>query len=160
MADSHSSKRPSVAEMTAHQRDRFWGRVNKTGSCWEWLGWKDNEGYGRFSLHSRSRRAHRISWELLRGPIPEKLTLDHVCRNRACVNPDHLEPVTNAVNILRGVSPSAIQARKTHCVHGHPFSGDNVWLGRKGRRFCRTCWAIRDARRSPRRREVPVKGKR
>lgn len=88
--------------------------------------------------------AHRVAYELLIGPIPAGMTLDHLCRNRLCVNPVHLEAVTNRVNILRGTSPAAIHARKVACPNGHPYSGRE----RRGTRICHTCMAARKRRRN------------
>lgn len=119
--------------------EKFWARVEKTEGCWNWTGGKQGGGYG--TLHvgdGRYQLAHRYSYELHIGPIPEGLTLDHKCRNRGCVNPAHLEPVTNRENILRGTSPSALHARKTHCPAGHAYEGDNL-IRRRGTRECRQC---------------------
>jgi hypothetical protein len=83
--------------------------------------------------------AHRWSYEALVGPIPPGLEIDHLCRVRNCVNPSHLEPVTKAVNILRGESMSARHARQTHCKSGHPFDAENTRMTTDGQRRCRTC---------------------
>src|SRR5690349_8969939 len=99
-------------------RDRLLTRChrNPITGCWDWLGAPRGNGYGGFAWDGRkSIAAHRASWQLLRGPIPSGLTLDHLCRNRRCVNPAHLEPVTMRENILRGIGPSAQCAKKTHC---------------------------------------------
>jgi hypothetical protein len=122
---------------------RFWPKVDKTGECWEWLAGKDRCGYGQFSIARKHRGAHRVSWELTTGPIPEGLQLDHLCRNRACVNPAHLEPVTYTVNYLRGEGVGARNLRKTACPRGHALDEANTFIKvkRNGRieRNCRTC---------------------
>lgn len=119
--------------------ERFWHYVEITPSCWLWTA-AITDGYG--SIHSsylrRNLRAHRFAYELLVGPIPVGLQLDHLCRVRRCVNPAHLEPVTARENIMRGVGMGARNARRTHCPKGHPYEGDNLLLDKTGRR-CRTC---------------------
>ena len=117
---------------------RFWAKVNKTEGCWIWTAAKDTSSYGRFSVNDRLICAHRFAYELLISPIPKGLTLDHLCRNPACVNPEHLEPVTNKVNTLRGVGLSAREARQTHCKYGHPFDLFNTGWEKTGRR-CKEC---------------------
>lgn len=111
--------------------------VDESTGCWRWIRPLTRVGYGRFFNHGY-QPAHRVMYERLRALIPEGLTIDHLCRNRACVNPDHMEPVPIAENIRRGISPSAINGRKTHCVNGHPLSGDNL-LNSTLQRFCKTC---------------------
>ena len=117
------------------------------GSCWEWTGakWK---GYGQFGTQItpgkwRNVKAHRFAYEMFVGPIPEGLQLDHLCRNPGCVNPDHLEPVTNRENGLRGTSPAAVHAKATHCVNGHEFTPENTYRPPgKNERACRECQRI------------------
>jgi hypothetical protein len=111
--------------------------------CWVWQLRIDTYGYGR--VHAEP--AHRVSYEERRGPIPAGLTLDHLCRVRECINPDHLEPVTNGENILRGESFSARNARKTHCPNGHPLSGANLRVEANGARRCKTCRVSSERRR-------------
>jgi hypothetical protein len=122
--------------------ERYWQRVDKTDGCWEWRGQITTSGYGaNGSRIAGEKVAHRISYVLLVGPIPEGLQLDHLCRNRACVNPEHLEPVTARVNTMRSGAASAINARKTHCDHGHEFTPENTHMQRSGGRIYRRCRA-------------------
>ncbi len=117
----------------------FWPRIKiLDNGCWLWVG-NLHSGYGRFYYHGTEFRAHVWAYTNCIGPVPAGLELDHLCRNRACVNPLHLEPVTTKVNLLRGVSPPAINARKTHCSNGHPLSGDNLCIELNGDRRCIAC---------------------
>jgi len=122
---------------------RFWADVQVGGSdeCWPWTGVLTDEGYGRFWVSRSSRpMAHRVAYQALVGPVPDGMQLDHLCRNRACCNPEHLEPVSSAENTRRGESPAALNRRKTHCHRGHPLTPDNVYerTDRPGR-MCRQC---------------------
>jgi hypothetical protein len=133
---------------------RFWSKVSKDDDgCWRWTGHLGRLGYGRFRVGTRTRPPHQVAYEMGVGPIPPGLELDHLCRNRSCVNPAHLEPVTRQENILRGTSPAALHALKTHCPQGHEFTEDNLvaWHLRRGSRICRTCLmeAERLRRKSP-----------
>lgn len=118
---------------------RFWARVEKTETCWLWLGASSLNGYGRFSIAGRMFGAHRYAWTLLRGEIPEGLVIDHLCRVRHCVNPEHMEVVSPKVNTLRGLGPTAANALKTHCGRGHAYTPENTRVGPEGSRHCRTC---------------------
>lgn len=118
---------------------RFWARVQKTDSCWLWTGKLGPRGYATFSVGGKPVRVHRFAYELLVGPIPPGLTLDHLCRVRHCVSPAHLEAVPPGINVLRGAGLAAQNTRKTHCINGHPFSGANLGLSLSGERLCRAC---------------------
>lgn len=118
-------------------RIRFNSELDSNG-CWIWRLRLDKDGYGQISVQNKTRRAHRVAYEALVGEIPEGLELDHLCRVRSCVNPEHLEPVTSKENTLRGESFSAVNARKTHCSKGHELAGDNLEIRGK-QRSCREC---------------------
>jgi hypothetical protein len=111
-------------------------------ACWTWVGSRDPEGYGQSSRRGQVLKAHRMAWVALVGPIEDRLQLDHLCRFRACVRPAHLEPVTHRENTLRGIGPSARNARKTHCANGHSLSGSNLRITRRGNRECVECRRI------------------
>ncbi len=118
----------------------FWSRTRKTTSgCLEWLGWKDRLGYGRVYFSGRSEMAHRFALRLLKRTVPRRLTVDHLCRNTSCVNPEHLEVVPHRINVLRGIGPTAINAKKSRCLRGHTLSGPNLRLLPDGRRTCVIC---------------------
>lgn len=135
--------------------DRFWQKVEKGEGCWRWLASSQGTGYGQVKAPGRGnvRLAHRVAYELVKGPIPTGLVIDHLCRNRMCVNPDHLEPVTDAVNIQRGESPSMVTQRTGVCKRGHVLAevGYATW---PGARTCRACSRIRN--RATRRRRTPA----
>lgn len=126
--------------------DRFWDKVARWDPdwCWTWTGALGSTGYGTINRGrdggGRPAYAHRLSYELNVGPIPAGLTIDHLCRTPSCVNPKHLEPVTLAVNIARGMSPAAISVRTNRCPNGHPYTPENTYIRPdKGTRMCRTC---------------------
>ena len=141
--------------------DRFWAKVDKAGDadCWNWTGCR-SEGYGRFHFEGRLMPAHRWSYEDAVGPIPEGLVIDHLCQNRLCCNPAHMEPVTRAENSRRGEKNRKTYSgrsrpdltERTECVNGHEFTGDNYyWRGNA--RTCRICAAERLARFRARQKE-------
>ncbi len=139
---------------------RFWAKVDRSAldGCWPWMG-EINKGYGRISLNDQPIRAHRVAYVLAHGTIDPDMTVDHLCRNRACCRAEHLEAVPNRINLLRGVGACAQNARKTHCLNGHAFTPENIRArsryGGAVHRECRTCgreW-LRQNRRTPAGRE-------
>lgn len=129
------------ANLTSPVAARFWAKVEAQGQCWIWTAAKVGKGYGHFNQGGKPKMilAHRWAYEAMVSEIPEGLELDHLCRNKACVNPDHLEPVTHAINVAR--NPNAINntcGLITHCPAGHEYNDANTRLYR-GRRHCRLC---------------------
>lgn len=120
--------------------ERFWPKVTLSEGCWEWTGALSIGGYGVIPARPCAIYAHRCAYQLLVGPVPDGLELDHLCRNRKCVNPAHLEPVTHRENVLRGLRGRMV----THCPHGHEYTPDNLYW-HHGRRECRTCVLRRNA---------------
>jgi hypothetical protein len=138
---------------------RFWSHIDREGPepvngtpgrCWLWTASTAN-GYGQVDIFGQLRRAHRVAYELLVGPVSDGLDLDHLCRVRACCNPAHLEPVPRRTNVLRGEGLAAMHAARDECDHGHRYTPDNVYRWRGGR-YCRTCRREADRRRRVRRR--------
>lgn len=125
-------------------RERILAKVAvDSRGCWRWQGFLNNKGYGQVRGQSGTQMVHVATYEEWIGPIPDGLTVDHLCRVRDCCNPKHLEPVTHQVNLLRGDTVTARHAAKTHCPQGHPYSGVNLIIrqrapGRTGRE-CRAC---------------------
>lgn len=131
---------------------RFWAKVDDTNGpfgCWFWTASRDKDGYGWYVGGQSGKKAHRYAYELAFGPVPEGAVLDHLCDagSSGCVRPDHMRPVTNVANVMRGRSPAAANARKTHCDAGHEFTLENTYRppGRPGARHCRTCRSDRRA---------------
>lgn len=120
---------------------RVWGNFEDDDDtdCWIWTGALNEGGYGIVRVGDSMVPVHRYTYHHLVGDIPEDLELDHLCRNRACANPDHLEPVTHRENVIRGTSPMAAHAHKSHCMRGHEFSPVNTYVTTRGHRTCRAC---------------------
>ncbi|WP_443217247.1 HNH endonuclease signature motif containing protein [Sphingobium sp. YC-XJ3] len=126
---------------------RLMERISVEGECWFWTGTINPKGYGSLSVRGRCNLAHRLSYEAFCGPIGDGLQIDHLCRNRACINPDHLEAVTASENCKRAAPFHPGSRPRTHCLRGHEFAGDNLFVGRGGKRYCRACCRIREASR-------------
>ena len=125
--------------------DRFWDKVDvdQKTNCWNFTSMLRN-GYGRFKVNYKTVSAHRFLYEIHNGKIPKGLTLDHLCRNLSCVNPDHLEAITQKENVLRGTAPSALAVRNNKCIRGHELTGTNLYINKSnGERMCKECSAIR-----------------
>ncbi len=137
--------------MSPEQISRFMNKIQKTNNCWIWQGATNDVGYGYFSLNGTTFTAHKISYELFKEEIIKGLQIDHLCRNRKCVNPQHLEVVTQQENIRRGESgnhgnhskgESHYNSKKTHCIRGHEYTTKNTLVMKNGR-TCRACIKIR-----------------
>lgn len=144
---------PAIAD-----RDEFWVRRRTTFAddtgCWLWSkSVSPDDGYARLEYCKKKWLAHRFVYELLVGPIPDGLELDHLCRNRACVNPAHLDPVTKRVNWERGESFTRKLAAQSHCKRGHEFTPENTAVTAQGHRECRSCRRVHSDRQRNRERE-------
>jgi hypothetical protein len=161
-ARAANSRREELAALQPALPDRFWERVNKNGPvplhrpdlgpCWIWLGALDKDGYGLWWKNKRNARTHASTYIEFKGPIPDGLQPDHLCRVRACCNPAHLEAVTCRENLLRGSTAAASNAAKTHCPRGHAYDEGNTYV-HGGHRMCREC---NNAKRNARRRGQQV----
>jgi hypothetical protein len=143
----------SLVLVTIDPVERFWAKVDIGASdkCWPWLASTTPQGYGQCRF-GKMRSVHRVAYELAVGPIPAGLQVDHTCHNtdlscaggdaclhRRCCNPAHLEATTPRINTLRGRTPAALNAAKTHCPAAHPLSGENLYVAPDGQRMCREC---------------------
>jgi hypothetical protein len=143
----HGDPLGGALSRAAPTEERFFSKVEFTDSCWLWVGSRNKGGYGAFGRASRgvSVQAHRWAYEYLREPIPTGLHIDHLCRVRACVNPWHMEPVTNAENVRRGLSGIP---NRTACINGHVYK-DGSYRMERGKRICVRCrrvWGREHAR--------------
>lgn len=128
LAGSASAK---AARFAIPFEERIAPHIERIDDCWLWTGYCYGNGYAALSWQGRQQLLHRLSYEHFRGPIPEGLVIDHLCRTKNCINPDHLEPVTSGENTRR--------AMRTHCINGHEFTPENVYMPKDGKRYCRTC---------------------
>ena len=138
--------------------DELFSRIDKTDSCWIWLGGKTTNGYGTVRYKGKTNYIHRLVYTLVKGPIPIGLQIDHLCRVRLCCNPDHLEAVTQRENLLRGNTITAKNVAKTECPKGHLYNETNT-IHRDGNRICRECKRLRDADYHKRNPKVSKTGK-
>ena len=151
------TSKESLREFPQDFLARYWSKVEKTDACWVWKGTKTARGYGVIGLKQKQYKAHKVAVILSGRSYPDKAVTDHLCRNTSCVNPAHLEVVTNAENVLRGISFGAINKAKTHCLHGHPFSEYGVFTSRKNGckwRYCKECMRVQQGIRKRRAREL------
>jgi hypothetical protein len=151
---------PQYAQSTTVSKDRSLAEIERILTryghhirfhpygCWEWIGTIDTKGYGVASVSkSKNVRAHRLIYEAFRGPISDGLDLDHLCRNRSCVNPHHLEPVTRKENVYRGESITIRAHLAGTCIRGHAMTPENTYISPKGQRHCQTCRRMREHKR-------------
>lgn len=148
---------PSSDEIKQRLLDKI--RIDDKTGCWIWTASIGGPGYGQLSVCGRPHAAHRLSYQVHVGEIPEGLFIDHLCRNRPCINPAHLEPVTHQVNMARGMGGKAHAQRmreRTHCKKGHPLTPDNIQWAERGKRHCKICYQTGVKERNDRRKRVPI----
>ena len=150
-APHHSTlmKRDSLGKLlpgeTQPVADRFWAKVHKTDTCWLWTAAITGTGYGAIGVNGKTVLAHRWAYEQVKGPIPKGMQLDHLCRVRHCVNPDHLEAVTSRENSMRGDHPWVKLSRSGYCKRGHAMTQDNIYII-SGKARCRRCYLDKNRR--------------
>lgn len=124
--------------------ERLKNKIIKKKGCWLWIGYITNNGYGMIHYKRKTDYSHRVSYQIFKGKIPENKELDHLCRNRSCINPKHLEPVIRSENALRGLGPKKLgllNSSKKKCQNGHFFNKKNTYYRKSGGRACRPCVA-------------------
>ena len=136
--------------------DRLMAKVSDTENCWTWVGSKHPAGYGQMWNGVRVEQAHRISFRIFNGEIPAGFEIDHICRNRGCVNPDHLRAVTHRENMRASDALMGVNARKTSCKRGHPLAGDNLFVSVQGARQCRECLRMHARNARSRRKQCTI----
>ena len=134
---SHGVVKGQPRRFMRYHRRATVGYVIQESGCWEWIGARNDAGYGQFWLHGKMIGAHRFMYEQMHGPIPGGLVIDHLCRNPSCVRPDHLEVVTMRENALRGEAPAIVLYKSSRCKAGHPL--DDAYVRNNGKRMCRRC---------------------
>ena len=132
-------------EQDAREKIRL--AIGEPDTCWPWPKYLKPNGYGFLRVVGKNKYVHRLSYEMFVGPIPEGMTIDHLCKMRHCINPAHMEVVTRGENSLRGESPFSQNARKTHCKHGHEFTAENTRFVKMGRE-CKVCGKEKSRKRS------------
>jgi hypothetical protein len=141
---SGKKRKPLTREQIMERFNKRYTPVTESG-CWIWDKALADHGYGPFYFNNAHHYAHRIAYELYKGEIPKGMTIDHLCRVRCCVNPDHLEAVTHHENNMRGISTASRHAKQTHCIRGHRFTGENLYRPpSRNERVCRECGRIRE----------------
>lgn len=142
----HGDPLPTVTlvkrDYSRTEAERFWSKVDRSGECWEWTAFRNPKGYGVFNFRGATPHAHRVAYILTHGSVPPGLVIDHLCRNRGCCNPVHLEAVTVEENTRRGEA-GTFWSDRTHCPKGHPYDAANTGVQRRRGvvvgRFCKTC---------------------
>lgn len=147
--NGHPSSRPVEIDLSDEEVPQFWSHVDqgKPDECWRWNGYRDGQGYGTFSHGGRSVKAHRVSYTLAHGRIEPGMVIDHLCENTSCVNPAHLEAVSNGENVRRAVASGRIPrpklSKRRYCKRGHEMTDDNTYVFPSTRtRRCRKCLAV------------------
>lgn len=146
-AKGHPKWRPGPVHRPIEDRLREMLKVDHETGCHNWTGALSTSGYGGVAIGGHASKkvaAHRLAYELSKGAIPDGLVIDHLCRNKRCCNPDHLEAVTSRENTLRGESFAAAHAKRTHCPANHPYDEQNTRRDNRGRRHCIACIRIRE----------------